>query len=78
MEYNPTVVELHRLQVGSEPLSLTAYADYVVRDTIRRPLSDVPRALRLAIGTISFRGEGWLDVDDEKTVVMLLLDLPDA
>ena len=78
LEYTPTVIEAHRLQVGDEPLSLEEYADHVVLDTIRRPLSDAPRALRLVIGTISIRGEGWLDADDERTVVMLLLDLPDA
>ena len=78
LEYTPTVIEAHRLQVGAEPLSLAEYADHVVLDTIRRPLSDAPRALRLVIGTISIRAEAWLDADDEKIVVMLLLDLPDA
>ena len=78
LEYTPTVVEAHRLQGGAEPLSLEEYADHVVLDTIRRSLSDAPAAIVLGFASITIRGEGWLDADDEKTVVMMLLDLPDA
>ena len=77
LEYTPTVIEAHRLQAGPEPLSLAECADHVVLDTIRRPLSDAPRALRLVIGTISIRAEAWLDVAlGEEAEALALLGIP--
>ena len=43
-----------------------------MQDTVRLPLSDAPAAIVLGFASITIRGEGWLDADDEETVLALL------
>ena len=77
MELVPTVLAIHRLQVSSDPLTLEEVADYVVRDTLGRPLNDAPEALCLGFATISIRGGGALAIDlSDETECMLLAGIP--
>ena len=77
MEFTPTVVEIHRLQVSSDPLTLEESADYLVRDTLARPLNDAPEALCLGFGTISIRGGGALAIGlSDETEILLLAGIP--